>query len=91
MKDIIDATRDMTPQTITVALVSFEPVPPLEAISIVKHFGRCPALEYRVLQGPTMEMIDTKVRPQASIDGDVFKPRLKECKVVLQTFDRCCE
>ena len=40
MKDISEATKAITPQTMTVALVSFEPVPRLEATSIVKDSGR---------------------------------------------------
>ena len=40
MKDINEATRAITPQTMTVALVSLEPVPLLEAISIAKDYDR---------------------------------------------------
>lgn len=34
-KDITEATSDATPQTIIVALVSFDPVPPLEPTSVI--------------------------------------------------------
>lgn len=50
-KDRIEATSDATPQTIIVALVSFDPVPPLEPPSvIVDQSHRCTLLILSVLR-----------------------------------------